>query len=381
MKLHHRLACLFLIALSSLTGCISSSTARNSSMDKTGWITHCFGRFLIDLPPDADIKAGYYLWGDGIDLLKDPSLKLEKIITQREQELRSEKNIKTQRSRFIRTINLAPGKGVLSWESNYSTEMYLLDTYVISKPAGNIYHWAAGVTKSRENQGLDSASILSRSIRSLEPNEIPTEPGFCIDRAYIAGNSYQGERFDIGVTFPDRPGAHFEFSSSTGAEQDRLLDRAGGFLMGVAKRVAGIETLRKRERPGAVPAEEFLVAGSHQGQRLYTFAWEAQGKDGSITEPNITAGLEVGESYTDANGKLPRPPFKSDKEALDLWDTIIDSIRLRPVTPNLGGSRDIPPSHPGSPAAKHFDQGPPVGYELEEFLTTLPPLDNWMDDL
>lgn len=26
-------------------------------MDKTGWITHCFGRFLIDLPPKTDANG------------------------------------------------------------------------------------------------------------------------------------------------------------------------------------------------------------------------------------------------------------------------------------------------------------------------------------
>ncbi|MCY1369082.1 hypothetical protein D9M69_561010 [compost metagenome] len=182
------------------------------------------------------------------------------------------------------------------------------------------------------------------------------------------------------MTFPNYPGAHFEFSSSTGAEQDRLLDRVGGFLMGAAKRIAGIETLRKRERSGAVPADEYLVAGSHQGQRLYTFAWEAQGKDGSITEPNISAGLEVGESDPDANGKLPRPPFKSDKEALDLWDTIIDSIRLRPVSQDHSGQHSNRPT-PQSPATASRAQNFSDDYALEEFLAGLKPKEDWMDDL
>lgn len=43
-------------------------------MDKSGWITHCYGRFLIDLPPQAEINAGYYLWGDNIKALDDTPL-------------------------------------------------------------------------------------------------------------------------------------------------------------------------------------------------------------------------------------------------------------------------------------------------------------------
>ncbi len=104
--------------------------------------------------------------------------------------------------------------------------------------------------------------------------------------------------------------------------------------------VLGIETLRKRERGGAVPADEYLVASTDKGQRLYTFAWEAQGKDGSITEPNISAALGVLERSPDSSGKLPALPFKSDKEALALWDTIIDSVRLRPVSSPDGNAGD-----------------------------------------
>ncbi|ROL80410.1 hypothetical protein BK636_17280 [Pseudomonas chlororaphis] len=180
------------------------------------------------------------------------------------------------------------------------------------------------------------------------------------------------------MTFPNHPGAHFEFSSSTGAEENRLLDRVGGFLAGAARTVMGIETLRKRERGGAVPADEYLVAGTDKGQRIYTFAWEAQGKDDSITEPNISAALGVLERSPDSSGKLPAPPFKSDKEALELWDTIIGSIRLRPVSSAPRGSNAGSPA-PTAPAGntKAVDDD----YAIERFLADLKPNNNWMDEL
>ena len=53
--------------------------------------------------------------------------------------------------------------------------------------------------------------------------------------------------------------------------------------------------------------------------------WEVQGKEESLTEPHLTAGLAVLERSNE-NGKPPPPAFKSDEEALELWDTIVDSI-------------------------------------------------------
>ncbi|MDC7814764.1 MULTISPECIES: T6SS immunity protein Tli4 family protein [Pseudomonas] len=370
------------LGLVALTSCASFSSSRSPTMDKSGWITHCYGRFLIDLPPQAKINAGYYLWDDDIEALDDSPEALVTRIDQREKELKSERHKKIQGSMFLRRLDLRNGStGLLSWKSNASVEMYLLDTYAISKPTWRAYRWKGGVTQDREAAGIESATSLAHNLRSREINEIPTEPGFCIDRAYIAGNSFQVEDFDIGVTFPEHPRTFLSFRSSTGAEEDRLLDRVSGFLMGVAKMVAGIETLRKRERGGAIPADEYLLAGSAKGQRTYTFLWEAQGKDESINEPHLKVELSVEEADDDDDGKPAAPAFKSDKAALELWDAIIDSIRLRPVSATGRDDHAGTPSPPKSPQQMANSPAVDDDYALGEFLAELKPKDNWMDDL
>ncbi|WP_241173184.1 T6SS immunity protein Tli4 family protein [Pseudomonas chlororaphis] len=338
MRVHQLFTVLGIVALTGITSCTLFSSFRDPVMDKSGWITHCFGRFLIDLPPQAEIRAGYYLWGDNIEALDETPAVLAAKINRREQELKSQQH-DSKGSMFLRRLDFGAGaSGLLSWSSEVASKVYLLDTYLVSQPAWRAYKWTGEVSTDRELRAIEISTALARNFRSREPNEIPTEPGFCIDRAYIAGNSFQSERFDIGVTFPDHPGAHFEFTSSTGAEENRLLDRVSGFLAGAARMVLGIETLRKRERGGPVPADEYLLASTDKEQRIYTFAWEAQGKDDSITEPNISAALGVLQRRPDNNGKLPAPPFKSDKEALALWDAIIGSVRLRPVSSRDGNT-------------------------------------------
>ncbi|QGZ28875.1 hypothetical protein [Stutzerimonas stutzeri] len=67
-----RFASLLLIGLLGLTGCHSSYSRSDNPMDTTGWITHCYGRFLIDLPPQAIIiGAGYDVWGKQIERLDE----------------------------------------------------------------------------------------------------------------------------------------------------------------------------------------------------------------------------------------------------------------------------------------------------------------------
>ncbi|MET2714046.1 T6SS immunity protein Tli4 family protein, partial [Klebsiella pneumoniae] len=147
------------------------------------------------------------------------------------------------------------------------------------------------------------------------------------------------------------PGVDFEFRSLTGAAQKNLLERVGGLMQELLSTFAGMETLRKGKHPvGSLPGEEYPVAGSDKGQRAYTFMWEVQGKEESLTEPNLTAGLAVLERSNE-NGKPPPPAFKSDKEALELWDTIVDSIRVRPTSssPRGGNAGPSPAPKPATP--------------------------------
>ncbi|HCI2748359.1 TPA: hypothetical protein NO335_006249, partial [Pseudomonas aeruginosa] len=158
-----------------------------------------------------------------------------------------------------------------------------------------------------------------------------------------------------------------------------LLERVDGFVQNMLATVAGVERLRKGKHPvGRLPGEEYLVAGSNKGQRAYTFMWEVQGKEESLTEPNLTAGLAVLERSNE-NGKPPPPAFKSDKEALELWDTIVDSIRVRPTSssPRGGNAGPSPAPKPATPGGQTLGDD----YVYEEFLSSLKPKDSWLDDL
>ncbi|WP_243040053.1 T6SS immunity protein Tli4 family protein [Dyella sedimenti] len=317
-------------------------------MDKTGWITHCFGRFLIDLPPTANIKTSYVFWHDSIDRLTDttPS-SLPAHLDTLEGKLKAQVHDKGG-NMFIRRVDLGGGStGLLSWYSEASRGMQILDTFVITKTNPQVFHWPAEMTTDREQRGIEIARSLARNIRSREPNEIPSEPGFCIDHGLIAGSERQRESFSVGVTFPDHPGAMLDFRSSTGAAEKTLLERMGGFTKNVLTAVAGINVLRKgRHDVGPLPAEEYLAAGSDKGQRGYSFAWDVKGKDDSLSEPHMAVGLGVLERDPDSKGNPPPPAFRSDKEALDLWDTIIDSIRLRPGAVGTPTMSSVAPSGP-----------------------------------
>lgn len=301
-------------------------------MDKTGWTTHCFGRFLVDLPPQVEVRAAYKIWGDEIKRLYETPTSLATTLNKREQELKAKKH-ETEGDMFIRRIEHdGRSTSLLSWYSKNSKRGMLLESYLVSKPDWQAFQNNGEVSPSKEQSAIGIADKLANNIRSRAPNEIPTGPGFCIDGGFIAGNAYQSEEFLVGVKFPDHPDVNFDIMASTGAAENRLLERMNNFFQTeVAGPVTGIKTLRKGQRNvGPIQAEEYLIAASDQGQRVYSFAWESQGKDESLAEPSFSVGLGVLERDTDDAGNPPPPAFKSDEQALELWDAIIESIRLRP---------------------------------------------------
>ncbi len=132
----------------------------------------------------------------------------------------------------------------------------------------------------------------------------------------------------MAIHLAGKPDVSFKVTAYTQRSvEPGLRKRGGGVLAGLLSTVAGFTQLRNRERPvGPIEADEILVAGTQDGKRSYGFKWEAPGKADSLAEPNLNVSLQVGESAYLTN----KESFASDEEALELWDAVVGSLRLRP---------------------------------------------------
>ncbi|SPR98780.1 hypothetical protein CBM2634_A40061 [Cupriavidus taiwanensis] len=229
-------------------------------MDKSEWKTHCFGRYLVDLPPQANVSAAYKLWSAEIERLPDinatsPRGKIEK----RAVALQGMSH-DTAGSMLVRRIDHGNGStSLLSWSSPRRTILMYEETYLATTSPSQAFKYSGDISASRQAMAVAFLNTLATNIHSRADNEIPTGPGFCIDKGFIAGNDYRSESVQVGITLPQHPNAFISFDASTGAEEDRLLERVDKFLAAaVAGPLAGMKVLRKRERNvGAIPAEEY----------------------------------------------------------------------------------------------------------------------------
>lgn len=251
------------------------------------------------------------------------------MIEQREQELRETKHTHRGTVFIDQKRHSNEAATLISWKRSRGDSEYELYRFETFFRAGTrTVSYIGDVSQGRITTALARREALSRKWRQFAAEEIPTGIGFVAGDVILADNELNNESWKMLIKLKDKPDAWFELSSYIiGTVEPGLRERAGGVVAGLLGTVAGFSRLRNRQRPvGPIDADEILLAGTQDGKRGYGFKWEAPGKVDSLAEPNLNVSLEVGESAYTTN----KESFASDEEALEVWDAVVESIRLRP---------------------------------------------------
>jgi hypothetical protein len=171
---------------------------------------------------------------------------------------------------------------------------------------------------------------MFRSIRPLHSGEIPTEHGFCFESSILVDDPRPRifETVIATAIWLDRPDVRFSFTTFGNGEtpDPPLLQRLQS-----ATHFFGTKVLRsgRRDLASGEWGEEHLErVKEDNGTYGHLFIWEAPGQpNDDYLHPQIRLDMSTG------NGKHgPENSSLSDADALKLWDAILNSIRLRPVT-------------------------------------------------
>jgi hypothetical protein len=290
--------------------------------------TRAIGRHLVDLPAEAKTIESYVFDEDVIKSLQNlrTQAELDEFIAKEERRLRGEKHSK-RGSMFVEHATHDNGSVTLiSWKRPTSEIFYRFDTYF--RAGTRTLKYSGDVSTSYKTSALAGRAELSREWREILPGDVPKGIGYVADDAILVDSDLNLESWRMVIQLSAKPDVSFTITSYTqGKVEPGLRDRAGGVVAALLGTVAGVTQLRNRERPvGPIRADEILVAGTQDGKRTYGFKWEAPGKADSLAEPNLNVSLQVGESAYLTN----KESFASDEEALELWDAVVGSLRLRP---------------------------------------------------
>ena len=120
-----------------------------------------------------------------------------------------------------------------------------------------------------------------------------------------------------------------------------------------------IKTLRRGKHDvGSFKGEESLdMVPADGGYKVHMFRWEAQGVPDDPFKPNLVVELTTGRN----SGYQDKRPTISEKEAVELFDAVVNSIRLRPTGPAKRSEAAPAPKAPLGEMATTGRQCPQTG--------------------
>lgn len=308
--------------------------------------TVCVGRMLIDLPEETEFSVfSANLRGFGIGGDPESSEAFEARILEREAEIRAkldwfEGNKNLELVREVKTDNGLRGKIFMhgrrvfegyrlrgSQRERYRNEDVTLEAHL---HGDGISIEVSG--DEFEQEALENLIELVNQIVVNPTNRIPTEPGFCLDRAYVREplKAAYGERVVLMAGLPSHPDVDIKFDTMAGLDpiDKGLLERAAASHARAGPLISvRFTNLRAARRTiGGLTGDELVERVIEENFAIvYGFRWEVIGTEDNVFVPTVTLKMKTG-----SGDHEPVRSSLSEPAALALWDEISSSVRVRP---------------------------------------------------
>ena len=299
----------------------------------------CVGRFLIDIPADADVSyRGAMIAGWSIATYdNETDEQFASRVEKKEAQLASEKNERERPSLEIThqvdkngvhgKIHVFARRWIPHMPAGMSGETVRVEAMIrVQKHSFNL------TREYGNNDYLKELAELVTQFRSREENEIPSEAGYCFDGGFITEpiTVEQTERTTMFVGLNGHPDVSIALDMTAGiTTTEPLLERHERNSAENEYR-SRFHTFRAGTRTLNGQAGDELVERVHEfnGNYGHNFMWEAvHNKTDSVFTPDMSFEMSTGHGQpgTTVDSSL------TDAEALALWDKMLSSLRVRPV--------------------------------------------------
>jgi hypothetical protein len=321
--------------------------------------TVCVGRMLIDLPQEADF-ALYGAWIDGFDIetTRESAEAFAAQLAAREAEIRAKPDRLGGNKNMESIKDVKTGSGLVGKifvHGHYRKEGTAakgleLEHYISEGVAleGHVHGDGVSISLTSDDYDPDKIGDLPKLIEKLVANpgnRIMTEPGFCIDNAYFRDplTAEQGERIRLTAGLPRHRDIEIHLYTTAGTKPTAkgLIERNAENNKDDPPEYA-MRFTRLRAAPrtiGSLTGDELLLRVVEENFAIvYGFKWEVVGVQDNVFIPALGLKMRTGRS---ADG--PVPSSLSQPSALDLWDKIASSIRVRPTAAPKISAAESPP--------------------------------------
>lgn len=319
---------LFVLAFSAI-----AVQMREPDRSSTNFETWCIGRYLIDLPKGTKVETKYITKGSAVRTLTGISMTqfLDTVAARRQSLMDTPHH--SGGGMLVGTDTIMHDCiTLISWGSTASKRLYDYETFQYLEKHQALYIFTGRGT-ANEEQRTNAASTQRTSydeLRYRAPMKIPHEAGFCIHEGIIMTDRPNQEEYTAVIRMPDYPGVVVTLESFVTNNPGDFSNRETiPFRLSLAYYIR-TKTLRNRSRSiGEAHGREYLIRSrsKENGHNIYQFEWKTGGIKGSIYYPDMRLTLRTeNELNPDMKG------FSGDREAIKLWESILNSLRIRPVT-------------------------------------------------
>jgi len=314
----------------------------------------CFGRYALEIPAEAQLVWGSSSFPSEIEVFSGGLDASKQRIDDDIAKLKED-------DKTVEITYNQVGPIENSWQIRYypgenakSVGLYFFNTYVNK---GDLTFILGGSLKGQtEEAAAVKQAMRAKSLRLRMPDEIPAEPGYCIEHGFMTGTSYKDqEMVNAGIVIPSLPDVSFSVSSNKNAygdytpEEFEKIQRPKLSLLARIKEAQddqGIHYPNRtvlREGKRNVQhwhGEESLI---RRKDGTHDFEWALVGTPRDVANPSEFSAQMFTKVEHNTVGAAKSASL-SDDEAVALWDKLLSGLKFRVKVPGAPeGSYFIPP--------------------------------------
>ena len=302
--------------------------------------TVCVGRYLINVPAQADIGQSHErVAGFEVQSIEESEIAFHKRIEAREADIAARGPATDGtggliEARDLRIPNMVGRTLVYGLNRGYfmKGDVRVDDEFVSVEAHAHINGWSFSLTaKYADEARARLAENLLTRLQLRGENEVPSVPGFCIHRALFAEPLpvRKAEHSVLHIGLPDHPDLGIAFASMPGGGNDPDLLARSAVTDASESAAESLRTTKLRAEKrniNGLNGEELLERYRELNfATTFAFMWETRGVDGDPMQPFLSLELQAGIS-PEPGGKPVNSSLHEDA-VLALWDVISSSIR------------------------------------------------------
>jgi len=324
----------------------------------------CFGRYALEIPLEAQLVWGSASFPSNVEVFPGGLDVSKRRIKEHIAELNED-------DKTVEITYDQAGPVENSWQIRYypnefakSDGLYFFNTYINK---GELTFLLSGAIEDGETEDAAASreAMRAKSLRLRTPDEVPAEPGYCIEHGFMAGSFYEDqEMVNAGIVFPSLPDISFSVSSNKNAYGDYTPEE---FEKVQRPKLSLLARIKEAQDDQGIhyPSRTVLREGKRDVQHwrgeeslikrkdgTHDFEWALVGTPRDVANPSEFSAQMFTKVEHNTVGAAKSASL-SDEEAVALWDKLLSGLKFRVKVPGAPeGSYFLPKSAQDTSGAK-----------------------------